>query len=123
MIYAIINKLGKQGFNYDEKELFEPITKKLTDTSQNLLEVARFNTKAIENLDESNNYVKTLESMNKNEVIPSSLIRPIAKLLVPKMKVSFGLYMLLIKINGMIIKRMDKKIQYTMVSYFLQTLV
>ena len=33
-------------------------------------------------------YNKTLESMNKNEVVHSSLIRPIAKLLVPKKSIS-----------------------------------
>ena len=36
-------------------------------------------------------FVKTLESVNKNEVIHSSLIRPIAKLLVPKNKSQFRL--------------------------------
>ena len=40
---------------------------------------------------ESNIYVKTLESINKNEIIESSLIRPIAKLLVPKNKSQFRL--------------------------------
>ena len=43
----------------------------------------------IENLDESNKYVITLESMKRNEVIHSSLIRPLAKLLVPKNKSQF----------------------------------
>ena len=42
-------------------------------------------------LDESNKSIKTLESMNKDEVIHSSLIRPIAKLLVPKNKSHFRL--------------------------------
>ena len=69
---------------YDVKELLEPITKTLTDTNQNLLDENRSTTKASKNLDESYKYVKTLELMNKNEVIHSSLIRPIAKLLVPK---------------------------------------
>ena len=79
----MVEKLGKQGFHYDIKELFEPIRKTVTDTSQKLLEETKINTKAIENLDQSNKYVETLELMNKNEVIDSSLIRPIAKLLVP----------------------------------------
>ena len=34
--------------------------------------------------DESNEYIKNLESMNENEIIHPSLIRPIAKLSVPK---------------------------------------
>ena len=88
---TLVEKLGKQGFHYDVRERFEPITKTLTDTSQKLLEETRFNAKAIENLDESNKYVKTLKSMNKNEVIHSSLIRSLAKLLVPKNKSKFRL--------------------------------
>ena len=82
------DKLGKQGYNYDTKQLFEP---RLTDTSQKLLEVTKINTKAIENPEESNKYVKTLESINKNEVICSSLIRPIAKRLEPRNKSQFRL--------------------------------
>ena len=42
-------------------------------------------------LDESNKNIETLESMNKNEVIHSRLIRPIAKPLVPKNKSQFRL--------------------------------
>ena len=82
----MVEKLGKQGYHYVIKE---PITKPLTDTSQKLLEETKSNTKAFENLDESNKYVKNLESMNKNEVIHSSFIRPIAKLLVPQKKSHF----------------------------------
>ena len=73
------------------KEIFEPITKTLTDTSQKLVEETKYNTKAIENLDESNKFVKTSESMKKNEVIRSNLIWPIAKFLVPKNKSHFRL--------------------------------
>ena len=79
-----VEKLGKQGYLYDIKELFELITKFLTITSQKLIEETKSNTKAIENLDESNKYVKTLELMSQNEVFHSSLIGPIAKLVVSK---------------------------------------
>ena len=48
----LVEKLGKQGFHYDMKELFELITKAATDTSQNLFEETRSTTKAIEELDE-----------------------------------------------------------------------
>ena len=60
--------------------------KDLTDTSQKILQETRLNTKASENLDESNKYLNTLESMNKNEVNHSSLIGPIAKNVEPKNK-------------------------------------
>ena len=49
------------------------------------------NAKANENLDESYKKVETVESMNKNDVIHSCLIRCIAKLLVPKNKNQFRL--------------------------------
>ena len=59
------DKLGKQGFHYDTKQLFEPIRTAVTDTSQKLIEETKINTKAIENMDDSNKYVKTLELMKK----------------------------------------------------------
>ena len=86
----LVEKLGKQGFHYDAKEIFEPITKTLTDKRQKILEETKINTKAIENLDESK-YLKSLELMNKNEREHPSLIRPIAKLLLPKNKSQFRL--------------------------------
>ena len=85
----LFEKLGKQCFHYDVKELYEPIKKTLGDTSQKLLEETKSNTKAIENLDELNKYVETLDLKYKNEVLHSSLIKPIAKLLVPKDKSQF----------------------------------
>ena len=42
-------------------------------------------------MDESNNYVKVFELMNKNEAIHSSLITTIAKLLVIKSRSQFRL--------------------------------
>ena len=35
---GLVEKLGKQGYHYDMKELFEPITKTLTDTHQKIIE-------------------------------------------------------------------------------------
>ena len=71
------DKLGKQGFHYDTKQLIEPITKAVTDTSQKILEETKINTKAIESMDESNKYVKALELINKNETIDPILTTPI----------------------------------------------
>ena len=79
----LVAKLGKQGYHHDIKELFEPIRKAVIDSHQKLLEEIKCITKAIEKLDETTKYVKTLESMNENEIILSNLIRPIAKLLGP----------------------------------------
>ena len=84
-------KLGKQGFHQDTKQQFESITKAVTDTNEKFLEETKYNTKAIESLDESNVQAKALELMNKNGIVDSSLIRPIVKLLVPKNKSQFRL--------------------------------
>ena len=116
----LVEKLGKQGFQYDVKKLFELITKTLTGTSQKLIEETRFNTKSIENLDESNNYVKSSESMNKSEVSQPSLIKLIAKHLVPKNNSQFRL------LDDLDIDKWNdykKKVDNTMVSYILETLV
>ena len=82
---------GKLGYHYDINELFETITKAVTDGHQNLPKETKSTTKADMELDESKKYIKTLESLNKNEVISSSFIRPLAKLLVPKNKSQFRL--------------------------------
>ena len=54
----LVEKLGERGYQFDLNEIFEPITQTVTDTSQELLDEIKYNTKAIENLDES---IKTLK--------------------------------------------------------------
>ena len=88
----LVEKLDKQSFLVDNKQIFEPITKAVTDTSQQLVEETISTTKAIESLDESNFQVEVLELMNKIGVIESTLMRPIAKLLVPTNKNQFRSY-------------------------------
>ena len=68
------------------------MTKLVTDSNQKLHELIKFNTKAIDGMNESNIHVKDLELMKKNGVIHSSLIRPLAKLLVPTNKRHFRLF-------------------------------
>ena len=87
----LVEKIGKQGYHYDMKELLRPITKTLTNRRQKFFEEGKPTTKANMELDESKQYIKTLEAMNINEVIHSSLIRTVAKLLVPKNKNQFQL--------------------------------
>ena len=99
----LVEKLGKQGFHSDIKEVFERITKAVTDSNRKLLDETKSNTKANEELDHSIVHIKALELMNKNGVIHSSLIRPIGKLLVPTNKSQFRLHNDLIAIIGMII--------------------
>ena len=98
----MVEKSGKQHFHYDMKELIEPITKAVTGTSHELLEKIQSTTTALEASDESNVQVKASELMNKNRVIDSSLIRPIAKPLHQQMKVNFDYMTIQIGIIGMI---------------------
>ena len=119
----LVEELGEQGFHYDVKEIFEPITKAVTGSNQKILEETKYNTKTIENLAESNKYVKTLELKNKNEVIHSSLIRPIATLLVRKNKIQLRLLDDPDSDNWNDYKMQEKKSQFTMTSYFLETVL
>ena len=82
----LVEKLGKQGSQFDAKKLFEPITKEVKDTSQKLLEETKSTTKAIEKMDERIVHIKALELENKNGVVDSSFFKPIAKLLLPTNK-------------------------------------
>ena len=63
--------------------------------------------------------------MNENEVIHSSLIRPIAKLLVPKNNSQFPLIVDPDSNNWNDFKGdfKERKLHFTMISYFLETLV
>ena len=88
---GLVENLGKQRFQFDIKGLFEPITKAVKDSNQKLLAKIEFTAKAIEEMDESNVHVKASELMNKNGLIHSSLIRPIAKLLISTNKSKFRL--------------------------------
>ena len=36
---TLVEKLGKQGFHYDVKELFEPITNSIEDDSKNVTKI------------------------------------------------------------------------------------
>ena len=60
----LAERLRKQGFHFDIKELLKPVTKAVTDTSQKLLEDTKSTKKTIGELDESNVYVKVSELVN-----------------------------------------------------------
>ena len=53
-ILRLVEKTGRQGFHCHTRERFELVTKAVTDTSEKKLEETKSNTKAIEELDESN---------------------------------------------------------------------
>ena len=82
--------VGEQYSFYNAKDPYEPISKAVTDTSAKLLE-NNSTTKSIEELNESNVYVKALELLNRNEEIDLSLIRLLANLIKPQFKSKFRL--------------------------------
>ena len=77
------DKLGKQNFYEDLKEVFEPVTKSLEKTSQNITktitESSIKNNKAIENLNE-----KVLELMNDRGMIAPYLASSLVNLFRPQ---------------------------------------
>ena len=81
-------KLGKQNFHEDMKKVFEPITKSLENTSQDITktitETSVKNSQAIENLDN-----KLLEIMNDRGIIASYLLSPLAKIFNPENTTQF----------------------------------
>ena len=84
------DKLGKQNFHEDMKKVFEPITKSLENTSQDITkavtETSIKNNQAIENL---NN--KFLQIMNDRGIITSYLLSPLAKITNPENSTQFKL--------------------------------
>ena len=84
------DKLGKQNFHEDMKKVFEPVTKSLENTSENLTksitEYSKENNLALENL---NN--KLLEIMNDRGIISSYLLSPLAKIINPENTTQFKL--------------------------------
>ena len=84
------DKLGKQNFHEDMKKVFEPVTKSLEYTSQDITktisETSLKNNQAIENL---NN--KLLEIMNDRGILATYLMSPLSKITNPKNTSQFKL--------------------------------
>ena len=84
------DKLGKQSFHEDMKKVFEPITKSLEHTSQDITktitETSIKNNKAIEKL---NN--KLLEIMNDRGIVATYLMSPLSKITNPENTSQFRL--------------------------------
>ena len=79
-VVRLQDKLGKQNFHEDMKEVFEPMTNAIKKTSENITksitEASINNNKAIENLNE-----KLLELMKDNGMIASYLALPLVEVL------------------------------------------
>ena len=84
------DKLGKQNFHEDMKKVFEPVTKSLENTSENL-------TKAITESSKENNLVleklnnKLLEIMNDRGILATYLMSPLSKVTNPENTTQFKL--------------------------------
>ena len=84
------HKLGYQNFHEDKKKVFEPVTKSLENTSENLTKAltasSKENNLALENL---NN--KLLEIMNDRGLLASYLLSPLSKITNPENTSQFKL--------------------------------
>ena len=89
-VVKLQDKLGKQNFHEDMKKVFEPVTKSLENTSENLTkaitETSIKNNQAIENL---NN--KLLEIMNDRGILAAYLMTPLSKIINPENTSQFKL--------------------------------
>ena len=89
-VVRLQDKLGKQNFHEDMKKVFEPVTKSLENTSENLTkattESSKENNLALENL---NN--KLLEIMNDRGILATYLMSPLSKITNPENKSQFRL--------------------------------
>ena len=89
-VVKLQDKLGEQNFHEDMKKVFEPVTKSLNNTAENitktLTENSVNNNKTIENLNE-----KILELMNNNGLIAPYLASSLVNLLKPENKSQFRL--------------------------------
>ena len=89
-VVRLQDKLGKQNFHEDMKKVFEPVTKSLENTSQDITktitETSSKNNQAIENL---NN--KLLEIMNDRGILASYLMSPLSKITYPENTSQFKL--------------------------------
>ena len=89
-VVRLQNKLGEQNFHEDMKKVFEPVTKSLGNTSENLTKAITENSiKNNEAIENRNN--KLLEIMNDRGIITSYLISPLAKIFNPENSTQFKL--------------------------------
>ena len=79
----MVGKLGKQGFHYDIKELYEPTTNSIKDVSEDvtrtMMETSEENNKALTTLDN-----KLSEIMNDRGFIASYLLSPLSEITNPE---------------------------------------
>ena len=82
----LVQKLGKQCYYYNKKELFEPIKDDSEDVTGTMIESSKENNKALKSL---NN--KLLEILNDRGIIASYLLSPLSKIINPENVTQFKL--------------------------------
>ena len=89
-VVKLQDKLGKQNFHEDMKKVFEPVTKSLENTSQDITktitETSLKNNQAIENLNK-----KLLEIMNDRGILATYLMSPLPRITNPGNTTQFKL--------------------------------
>ena len=84
------DKLGEQNFHEDMKKLFEPVTKSLETTSQDITKTITENSiKNNQEIEKLNN--KLLEIMNDRGILASYLMSPLSKIINPENTSQFKL--------------------------------
>ena len=89
-VVRLQDKLGEQNFHEDMKKVFEPVTKSIENTSQDITktitETSLKNNEAIENLN-----TKLLEIMNDRGILATYLMSPLSKITNPQNTTKFKL--------------------------------
>ena len=89
-VVRLLDKLGKQNFHEDMKKVFEPVTKSLENTSENLTKaITDSSTKNNEAIGKLNN--KLLEIMNDRGILASYLMSPLSRITNPENASQFKL--------------------------------
>ena len=89
-VVKLQDKLGKQNFHEDMKKVFEPVTKSIENTSQDITKTITENSvKNNQALEKLNN--KLLEIMNDREILASYLMSPLSKITNPENSTQFKL--------------------------------
>ena len=103
-VVRLQDKLGEQNFHEDMKKVFEPVTKSLANTSENLrkviTETSIKNNLAIENLND-----KLLEIMNDRGILATYLMSPLSRITNPENTTQFKIvkYHNSNRVNGLLI--------------------
>ena len=84
------DKLGKQNYQYESKELIKPVNKSIQDSSKDIKRaITESSVKNNEALEILNN--KLLEILNESGIIASCLLSPLSKITTPENTTQFTL--------------------------------